>query len=38
MTVQDTAELHKLVDEVEKVNKKLGLRVKYCEVGLFNLC
>ena len=38
MTISDTAELHKLVDEVEKVNKKLGLRVKYCEVSLFNLC
>ena len=32
MTVPDTAELHKLVDEVKKVNKKLRLYVEYCEV------
>ena len=29
MTVSDTAELHKLVDEVKEVNKKLRLDVKY---------
>ena len=29
MTVPDTAELHKLVDEVKEVNKKLGLNVAY---------
>ena len=29
MRVPDTAELHKLVEEVEKVNKKLRLYVKY---------
>ena len=27
--VPDTAELHKLVDEVKEVNRKLGLDVKY---------
>ena len=32
MTVPDTAELHKLVDEVKEVNKKLELDVEYCEV------
>ena len=32
MTVPDTAEFHKLVDEVKEVNKKLRLDVKYCEV------
>ena len=37
MTVPDTAELHKLVEEVEKVNKKLRLDVKYCEVRV-SLC
>ena len=30
MGVPDTAELHKLVDEVKEVNKKLRLDVKYC--------
>ena len=29
MTVPDTAELHKLVDEVKEVNNKLRLDVKY---------
>ena len=29
MTVPDTAELHKLVDEVKNVNKKLRLDVEY---------
>ena len=29
MTVPDTAELHKLVEEVKEVNKKLRLDVKY---------
>ena len=28
ITVQDTAELHKLVDEVKEVNKKLRLHVE----------
>ena len=28
MIVPDTAELHKLVDEVKEVNKKLGLNTK----------
>ena len=37
MTVSDTAELHKLVDEVKKVNKKLGLYVGYRKVSLFVL-
>ena len=37
MTVPDTAELHKLVDEVKEVNKKLRLDVKYCEVRV-SLC
>ena len=32
MTAPDTAELHKLVDEVKKVNKKLRLDVEYREV------
>ena len=32
MTVPDTAELHKLVDEVDNVNKKLRLDVVYWEV------
>ena len=32
MPVPDTAELHKLVDEVKEVNKKLRLDVEYCEV------
>ena len=35
--VPDTAELHKLVDEVKEVNKKLTLYVKYCEVRV-SLC
>ena len=39
MTVPDTAELHKLVDEVKKVNKKLGLNVAYkVRVSLCSLC
>ena len=37
MTVSDTAELHKLVDEVKKVNKKLRLDVEYCKVRV-SLC
>ena len=37
MKILDTAELHKLVDEVKEVNKKLGLDVKYCKVR-FSLC
>ena len=37
MTVPDTAKLHKLVEEVEKVNKKLELYVEYCEVRV-SLC
>ena len=37
MRVPDTAELHKLVDEVKEVNKKLRLDVKYWEVSLFVL-
>ena len=37
MSVPDTAELHKLVDEVEEVNKKLGLYARYCEVRV-SLC
>ena len=37
MTAPDTAELHKLVDEVEKVNKKLRLDVEYWEVRV-SLC
>ena len=36
MTVPDTAELHKLVDEVKEVNKKLRLDVEY-NVSLFTL-
>ena len=37
MTVPDTAELHKLVDEVKEVNKKLRLDVEYCKVRV-SLC
>ena len=37
MPVPDTAELHKLVDEVKEVNKKLRLGVEYCKVRVF-LC
>ena len=37
MPVPDTAELHKLVDEVKKVNEKLRLNVWYCEVRV-SLC
>ena len=37
MTVPDTAELHKLVDEVEEVNKKLRLDVRYHKVRV-SLC
>ena len=37
MTVPDTAEIHKLVDEVEEVNKKLSLDVEYYEVRV-SLC
>ena len=37
MTVPDTAEFHKLVDEVKKVNKKLRLYVKYGKVRI-SLC
>ena len=32
ITVPDTAELHKLVDEVKEVNKKLRLYVEYPKV------
>ena len=35
--VPDTAELHKLVDEVKEVNKKLRLDVWYCKVRV-SLC
>ena len=37
MTVPDTAELHKLVEEVKEVNKKLRLYMKYYEVRV-SLC
>ena len=37
INVPDTAELHKLVDEVKKVNKKLRLYVEYCKVRV-SLC
>ena len=37
MIVPDTAELHKLVDEVEEVNKKLRLDVRYDKVRV-SLC
>ena len=40
MPVPDTADLHKLVDEVKEVNKKFGRRrldVVYCEVRV-SLC
>ena len=37
MTVPYTAELHKLVDEVKEVNKKLGLDVEYRKVRV-SLC
>ena len=37
MTVPDSAELHKLVDEVEEVNKELRLYVAYCKVRV-SLC
>ena len=37
MFVPDTAELHKLVDEVKEVNKKLRLDVRYCKVRV-SLC
>ena len=37
MPVPDTAELHKLVDEVKKVNKKLELDVEYRKVRV-SLC
>ena len=37
MAVPDTAELHKLVDEVKEVNKKLRLDVRYCKVRV-SLC
>ena len=37
MTVPDTAELHKLVDEVKEVNKKLRLDVWYRKVRV-SLC
>ena len=37
MTVPDTAELHKLVDEVKEVNKKLTLYVNYRKVRV-SLC
>ena len=37
MPVPDTAELHKLVDEVKEVNKKLRLNVRYCVVRV-SLC
>ena len=37
MIVPDTAELHKLVDEVKEVNKKLELDMWYCKVRV-SLC
>ena len=37
MIVPDTAELHKLVEEVKKVNKELRLDVKYRKVRV-SLC
>ena len=37
ITVPDTAELHKIVGEVKKVNKRLRLDVKYCKVRV-SLC
>ena len=37
MTVPDTTELHKLVDEVKEVNKKLRLDVWYGKVRV-SLC
>ena len=37
MPVPDTAKLHKLVDEVKEVNKKLRLYVEYCKVRV-SLC
>ena len=37
MTVPDTAELHKLVDEVKEANKKLRLYVEYRKVRV-SLC
>ena len=37
ITVPNTAELHKLVEKVKEVNKKLRLDVKYCEVRV-SLC
>ena len=37
MKVPDTAELHKLVEEVKEVNKKLILDVRYRKVGV-SLC
>ena len=37
MPVPDTAELHKLVDEVKEVNKKLRLDVEYRKVRV-SLC
>ena len=38
MTMPDTAELHKLVDEVKEVNKKLRLYVWYRKVRVSLLC
>ena len=35
MFVPDTAELHKLVDGVKEVNKKLRLDVMYCKVRVY---
>ena len=37
MIVPDTAELHKLADEVKEVNKKLRLYMGYCKVRV-SLC
>ena len=38
MKVPDTAELHKLVDEVKEVNKKLRLDVSYHRKVRVSLC
>ena len=37
ISVPDTSELHKLVDEVEQVNRKLTLNVWHHKVSLFEL-
>ena len=38
ISVPNTVELHKLVDEVEQVNSKLILDVEYYEVGVCLYC